>query len=771
MSAPALSFFILLIIAIAIFFVWLIYSRRYQRASQETAFVRTGYGGQKVVMNGGALVFPVLHEVIPVNMNTLRLEVVRAHNNALITKDRMRMDVQAEFYVRVKPTPEDIAMAAQTLGRRTTNLESLKNLVEGKFVNALREVAAEMNMNELHQNRGEFVRQVQAAVGDGLSKNGLELESVSLSELDQTDRKYFNPQNAFDAEGLMLLTELIQARAKQRNAIERDTEVAIRQKDLQAERQKLELAKEEEFARLEQELEIQVRRADQKTTIIAEQVEKERLAQEAELEARKKYEKSQIIADRELEEDRITNTQSVRERELAKSKSLEITEANQEREIKQIQIETEQFIETARIQLEKMIAEERLRKETEVANHEIERDKSISEQKLIRDRYLKEKEIATQRSLEAAEIEKRRQVKEADIQSRYELEKLQVQTDRELEEEKISKEEAVQSKELLRRKAVEEIEVETQRLLTEAKIAADSLINRSRLQSEKGLGEEQISKERYLKELEIAKERILRVAEIERQKSVDLADIVRQIELSEKTREHVNMQAEVDRIRAVAAEAEEKVTTVRQLEIAERQKAVDLLEARKLIERESISIISSAEAKMKAASSQAETMTIIAGGEAEKIRAISTAEAEAQLIRLKSEERRFKVESDGKRSMHEAENVLDAEKTAARIKHAIIENMPSIIRESVKPMESIEGIRIMQVEGLTGRSAGGGDVEVSSGGGNLADQLVNSALRYRGQAPLVDSVLKEIGLTGGDLNGITEALREKNVEDADPAND
>ena len=127
MSVPALLFVVLICVAIAFLIVWLIYSRRYQRASQETAFVRTGFGGQKVVMNGGALVFPVLHEVIQVNMNTLRLEVTRANNQALITKDRLRMDVQAEFYVRVKPSLSDIAAAAQTLGRRTMNPDALKD--------------------------------------------------------------------------------------------------------------------------------------------------------------------------------------------------------------------------------------------------------------------------------------------------------------------------------------------------------------------------------------------------------------------------------------------------------------------------------------------------------------------------------------------------------------------------------------------------------------------------------------------------------------------
>uniref|UniRef100_UPI00398A496F flotillin domain-containing protein n=1 Tax=Neisseria wadsworthii TaxID=607711 RepID=UPI00398A496F len=42
--------------------------------------------------------------------------------------------------------------------------------------------------------------------------------------------------------------------------------------------------------------------------------------------------------------------------------------------------------------------------------------------------------------------------------------------------------------------------------------------------------------------------------------------------------------------------------------------------------------------------------------------------------------------------------------------------------------------------------------------GNLADEMVNSALRYRSQAPLVDDLLKELGLNGGDINGLTQGL-------------
>jgi uncharacterized membrane protein YqiK len=167
MSGATIGWTILGIIvaAIVIVVVFYILSWLYRRSTKEVSFVRTGFGGQKVVINGGALVLPVIHDVIPVNMNTLRLEVRRGRESALITKNRMRVDVVADFYLRVKATPEAVADAAQTLGSRTMQPDQLRELIEGKFVDALRTVAAEMTMEELHEKRGEYVRRVRTVSG------------------------------------------------------------------------------------------------------------------------------------------------------------------------------------------------------------------------------------------------------------------------------------------------------------------------------------------------------------------------------------------------------------------------------------------------------------------------------------------------------------------------------------------------------------------------------------------------------------------------------
>lgn len=135
-----------------------IYARFYERSNREIALVKTGIGGRKVVMDGGALVIPYFHEVSRVNMQTLRLEVNRSGGAALITNDRLRVDVGVAFYLSVIATPEGIARAAQTLGNRTFDADKLRDLIEGKLVDALRSVAAGMTLDELHENRGPSCR-------------------------------------------------------------------------------------------------------------------------------------------------------------------------------------------------------------------------------------------------------------------------------------------------------------------------------------------------------------------------------------------------------------------------------------------------------------------------------------------------------------------------------------------------------------------------------------------------------------------------------------
>jgi len=333
--------------------------------------------GQKVILNGGALVFPVLHDIIWVNLNTLKLIIEKKDDMALITKDRMRVDVVAEFYLRVDPEDQSVANAAQTLGERTLNTNELKALMEGKFVDALRSVASEMAMEELHEQRSEFVQKVQNAVTNDLKKNGLQLETVSLTGLDQTDIQFFNENNAFDAEGMTRLKETIETRKKDRNDIEQDNKVAIEQKNLEAEQKSLEIGKEKEFASLAQQREIESQKARQQASIAEEQAAQKKLAEEAKIASDQSIETQRIKAEQAVTEESLRKEQAVEAQAIRKEKAVEIE--NQERDIAIAEKSEEQSkakasAEVARAEAVKAQEQVATAKATEIAN----RDKSIA---------------------------------------------------------------------------------------------------------------------------------------------------------------------------------------------------------------------------------------------------------------------------------------------------------------------------------------------------------------------------------------------------------
>jgi uncharacterized membrane protein YqiK len=181
---------------------------------------------------------------------------------------------------------------------------------------------------------------------------------------------------------------------------------------------------------------------------------------------------------------------------------------------------------------------------------------------------------------------------------------------------------------------------------------------------------------------------------------------------------------------------------VRETAKAEREKAVILVEARQAAEQNAIEVTVAVDAEKRAALDHAEA-----------IKTQADAEAEAEKIRAEAQRIKNQVEAEGKRIINEALNLLSIDQIAMQVKMELIRQLPEIIRESVKPMERIEGIKIVQWNGLEANGANG--EHVVPGGGSLSDQLVNSALRYRAQAPLVDSLLKELGMKADDINGIT----------------
>jgi uncharacterized membrane protein YqiK len=238
-----------------------VFTRLYHKTKASEAFVRTGQGGAKVIQDGGAVIVPFIHELVRVSLRTQRLEVIRANENSLITHDKLRADIRAEFFVRVDPEVSAILQAARSLGDGQSDHDAVKLLVEDKLVSALRTAAATKTLEELNSERDKFLEKVTTLLQNDLKNNGLVLETVTISALDQTDPKFLKTNNIFDAQGSKKIAEITQASLTERNALERTGEETRKQQDVENRKRILAMEQDEKRATATQEAEVAQLRA------------------------------------------------------------------------------------------------------------------------------------------------------------------------------------------------------------------------------------------------------------------------------------------------------------------------------------------------------------------------------------------------------------------------------------------------------------------------------------------------------------------------------
>src|SRR5580658_8090370 len=216
-------------------------SRCYRRCGADEALVRTGSGGNKVVIGGGVLVFPVIHQLLRVSLRSVKLLVERSAKNALVTGDKIKANVTTELYIKVQPLADDVLAAARSFGDRNLDEHAIGSLIEGKLTDALRSVAAVQTFMALHGKRKEFAEHIQAALAEELKKNGLTLENVSITSFAMVPVKELDEHDVFDAEGLRAITESVQSNREKTNQIQREKETQIQSQNVEARMRSLEL--------------------------------------------------------------------------------------------------------------------------------------------------------------------------------------------------------------------------------------------------------------------------------------------------------------------------------------------------------------------------------------------------------------------------------------------------------------------------------------------------------------------------------------------------
>jgi uncharacterized membrane protein YqiK len=308
-------------------------TKLYRKASANMAFVRTGMGGAKVVKDGGTVVVPVVHQVIPISLETMRLNVERRGPHALITKDNLRVDLSAEFYIKVQANADDILQAGRSLGGRSVNPEAVSELVQEKLVSALRTVAATRDLVDLHSKRDEFASAVQAIVMHDLASNGLTLESVTISALDQTDPTQLQERNVFDAQGLRKIAEITQHALVERNQIERESELAVVKKNVETRKQVLAMQRDQAEFEAEQKMKVANVQAAREREVQEFKLSQEELVARRDIEKKKQVETAEVqrkLAVEQAEVDKLTTLVAKhREQETAQIQKVQAVEVAQ----------------------------------------------------------------------------------------------------------------------------------------------------------------------------------------------------------------------------------------------------------------------------------------------------------------------------------------------------------------------------------------------------------------------------------------------------------
>lgn len=403
--------------------------RAYVKTPANRSFVRTGglfrkpNDPPKVVMNGGAWVFRTIHELTWVDLGTMAIEIERTENNALLTIDPQYADIKVIFYIKVNPTVEGIIDAARTIGSKQIDANAVKQLVDAKLDGALRDVAATFTLMSLHQEREKFIQEVQSRLKTDLEENGLMLEAVSILTLRAAKQGSFGTDDVFGAQVARANAQVIQQALRERNDIERKTEIEIKQRDIGTAKQRLDLDRDLALAAATQEREVRTLQATEKATAdqkVFEEAQKSELA---------RVSKERAVALAEMEREQQIGIQNERKQqeilaaEITRHQALELSEQQRQIIVTQEQqkrefAEKEKFIvsaqrEEATQNVKTVEATQQAQREAKIKVIEAEREaqKSMIEQKnkVEIDAFRKQREAEAQakalKEISAAEAE------------------------------------------------------------------------------------------------------------------------------------------------------------------------------------------------------------------------------------------------------------------------------------------------------------------------------------------------------------------------------
>ncbi|MCW3169091.1 flotillin family protein [Chryseobacterium sp. 09-1422] len=455
MNTPLIVGIVVTVIASLGLIFWIL--SMYKKTVQGIVILRTGYGGTKVFFNAG-IVIPVIHRMESMDISVKKLEIAREGKAGLICKDNMRADIQVAFFIRVNKSADDIVNVGQTIGcQRASDINTLRELFEAKFSEALKTVGKKFEFIELYEARSEFRQEILHIIGTDL--NGYVLDDCAIDYLEQTKIENLDKDNILDSEGIKKITELTATQNIKANQVRRDEEKTITKQNVEAREAILELEKQ-----------------------LAEKEE----SQKREVANIKARENAEIL---KVDEEERLKYETVR---IATEEKLQIAEENKQRQvvIASKNKERADLVETERVQKDKML--EATERERIVSLAQIEKEKAIELEKkniqdAIRERLIMEKTVVeeqqTIKDLEAFKTADRTKQVEITLATQ-EAEKKLIQETRAAESRKLSAEKDAQKYviEAQAKRDAAEKEAEARKIIADAKAKEEATVGLSEAQ-------------------------------------------------------------------------------------------------------------------------------------------------------------------------------------------------------------------------------------------------------------------------------------------------
>ncbi|MGI9356858.1 MAG: SPFH domain-containing protein [Rhizobiaceae bacterium] len=636
------------IVVIAVLYVISIWV--YKRAPANMGFIRTGWGGTKICLGRGALVLPVFHEVSWISLETMKLIVNRSREQAVLTADKIRVDVVVEMYAHVGHSEEALLIASRSLGEKTFDSDAVRNLLEAKVIGAIRSYAATKTLMELHEDRNGFASAIEEAVIESYKSNGLALEEVTIVSLEQSAKEFFNANNIFDAEGLKIITEITSDSKRKVHDTEKKTTIAIRQKDLDTQLELLEIERKEAVAQATQDKDVaneQAQQLGEKQIFVLDRrraVEEQEIANEVELERQRTAREMAVTEERKKREQAeiqrlLAIEEEEREKEIAlisKARERELTEIERNKVLEQAEIERNLRREEAEKSRDiDLTAKERERRQAEIA---LETEVQAAEE-AARDARSK---VAEETSIR---IRKRAlETRKTELSIEQEEAVAEALQDKAVAEEKAQAMAEKQRVLLERRKEVEQDEIATERAIEEARIQKEAEIINVSSTRETAEIRKQLTREAEERDRDIAlvaKAEELEKAEIrrhltreteERDREIVLVGLEEKLRMAEVAqRAAIELGQKESEIRVIVAEQEREKADIQRFqarELQEREREIALVNKTRELEQAEIEHLRVTAEKAKA-DHDVSAVRVVADAEQDQKVALIGAETEA----------------------------------------------------------------------------------------------------------------------------------------------